>query len=352
MTILVIIVALFNFVFFAVKPDSHDDSLAFGLLKNHTALNEKLYNRYSSIKTTVASSNSLVSAAYADAPADALPSNTTDGGQPTPDASNSEQDFMSQGTEGGLVTMVRPNPDSIADLVAKQIKVYTVQDGDYTVYPVAAKFGISYKTIMWANNLKDVNLKKGWELIILPTDGVLVKANSNTTLPDLVKKYGHGKVTLEDIVGYNGFADAEAFDTGQYIIIPGGEMPAPQSPPRPRPAPGSPNPSDNLQDQGSHAFPWGYCTWYVAHKRPIKWGGNAKNWLANARAMGYETGHLPTVGAIMASDESRRFGHVALVEKVNNDGTFEVSEMNFDHFGRVDHRTISVNSRAIKGFIY
>ena len=49
-------------------------------------------------------------------------------------------------------------------------------------------------------------------------------------------------------------------------------------------------------------------------------------------------------------------GHVAYVEHVNLDGTFEISEMNYHAdgggWGRVDYRTISSSDSSIVGFIY
>jgi surface antigen len=51
------------------------------------------------------------------------------------------------------------------------------------------------------------------------------------------------------------------------------------------------------------------------------------------------------------TNESRKYGHVALVVSVDDDG-FTVSEMNYEHFGRVDTRFIPSGSRFVKGFIY
>lgn len=100
-----------------------------------------------------------------------------------------------------------------------------------------------------------------------------------------------------------------------------------------------------------HKFPYGYCTWYVAQKRYVPWGGNAGTWLYHAKSLGYQTGKAPRPGSIMVTTESRYYGHVALVEKVSGD-TITVSEMNFVGWGKVSRRTISAKSRAIKGFIY
>jgi len=104
-------------------------------------------------------------------------------------------------------------------------------------------------------------------------------------------------------------------------------------------------------DSVSNHFPYGYCTYYVASKRPIPWFGNAGTWLTGARAYGFATGSVPQVGAIMVTYEGGAAGHVAYVEAVNGDQV-TVSEMNYLGFGIISSRVISANSPVIKGFIY
>jgi surface antigen len=104
-------------------------------------------------------------------------------------------------------------------------------------------------------------------------------------------------------------------------------------------------------------FPWGWCTWYVAQRRDIPWMGDAKTWLSSARQLGWPTGQTPQVGAVMVTMESIWYGHVAYVEKVYPDGSFQVSEMNYQAWGIVDLRTIKpsqISSKQIPvlGFIY
>lgn len=101
---------------------------------------------------------------------------------------------------------------------------------------------------------------------------------------------------------------------------------------------------------GNH-FAYGYCTWYVASRRNIPWFGNAGTWLSGARAAGFATGSTPQVGAILVTAESV-YGHVALVDSVNPDGTITITEMNYSGFARITSRTISVSYGAIKGYIY
>ncbi|HKV31875.1 MAG TPA: CHAP domain-containing protein [Candidatus Dormibacteraeota bacterium] len=105
-------------------------------------------------------------------------------------------------------------------------------------------------------------------------------------------------------------------------------------------------------------FSYGYCTWWVAHKRYIPWRGNAYEWWWNARAFGFAEGPTPRAGAVMVMGISGTSpqGHVAYVESVNANGSFVVSEMNWwgvpgGGWNRLDYRTVT-SMRGVLGFIY
>jgi surface antigen len=112
-------------------------------------------------------------------------------------------------------------------------------------------------------------------------------------------------------------------------------------------------------------FSYGECTWYVASRTCVPWGGNANQWYYNAAAMGFKEGHSPVAGAIVVfwpgGDGASGIGHVAYVEAVGPAGNvpsgyFLQSEMNFAGNGggwnRVSYRTLPNNSSGIQGFIY
>jgi surface antigen len=108
----------------------------------------------------------------------------------------------------------------------------------------------------------------------------------------------------------------------------------------------------------ANGFAYGYCTWWVAHKRYIPWRGNAYQWWWNARAFGFAEGAAPRPGAVMVLGISGTSpqGHVAYVESVNPNGSFLVSEMNWwgvpgGGWNRVDYRTVS-SMAGVLGFIY
>lgn len=101
----------------------------------------------------------------------------------------------------------------------------------------------------------------------------------------------------------------------------------------------------------NHAFPYGYCTYYVSQKRNVTWSGNAIAWLKNAQGQGVPTGDIPSVGAIMVTSEGGYTGHVAYIESIDGDNV-TISEMNYRGWGVVSSRTISASSGFIRGYIY
>jgi len=353
---LAVLVALWNVYFFHTQNYS-DQSHAARIIAKNPDINRKLYAKMSVIQTVVLSQTSIVPKAQAE-----------DFMELTPSAIYAEED-----PGAGLVysndTIVQQNPDSVGELLAKQVKVYQTQEGD-TLKKIAASNGISQSTIMWANKLTSTAIKPGWFLIILPTDGILVKATDNDTLPDIAHKYNPEKYNpsaqirensanqlLEHIIAYNGLEGAEDITGGNIIIVPGGVIPAP---PAPKPTPRSRNDGkvkpqgvikpENIDYGTGHIFPWGYCTWYVASKVHVSWGGNAKAWLNNAKAAGATIISSAMPGAIVVTTDSPRFGHVALIESVSEKG-FTVSEMNYEKFGKVNTRFIPHGSKTIRGFI-
>ncbi len=101
----------------------------------------------------------------------------------------------------------------------------------------------------------------------------------------------------------------------------------------------------------SNAYPYGWCTYYVATRRYVPGGwGNARSWLSSARRSGYSTGSVPAAGAIVVLNESW-LGHVAYVEAVSG-GRITISEMNYVGWGMVDRRTLPARGGLIMGYIY
>jgi surface antigen/LysM repeat protein len=258
----------------------------------------------------------------------------------------------------------RPNVDSVQNLITDQIKVYTTVAGD-TLQSIAERNGISTNTIKWSNNLTSDTIKPGWNLVIIPTNGILHRVSDNDTLPDIAHKY---KADIKKIISYNNLTDENDINPGDLVIVPDGTITPPPTPKiQPKPTvkqkvngklvvlpaadeDSGVNPADN--DGSNHIFPWGQCTWYAAKKYGgVKFGGNANRWLVNSRAYGHKTGNTPVRGAIVVTNENRRYGHVAYIERIE-EGRFLISEMNYKGVGVITERWIDNDSSVIKGFIY
>ena len=78
----------------------------------------------------------------------------------------------------------------------------------------------------------------------------------------------------------------------------------------------------------------GQCTYYVFdrvkedHQLISNQWGDAKYWANKAKKQGYTVNENPTKGSILHYPKGK-YGHVAYVEQVNNDGSLIVSDMNF-----------------------
>lgn len=93
-------------------------------------------------------------------------------------------------------------------------------------------------------------------------------------------------------------------------------------------------------------YTWGQCTYHVFNRRAEIGKGistywwNANNWDNAAAADGYTIDNRPTVGSIAQTDVGY-YGHVMFVERVNNDGSILVSEMNYSAApGILTYRTV------------
>jgi LysM repeat protein len=273
---------------------------------------------------------------------------------PNPELARKAEEEVEMNVQGQSLiagtSPVRKDPEE-----GEGVQIYEVQSGD-TVSGIAAHYKITVNTILWANAIDDIDsIKPGDKIFILPTDGVSYTIAKNDSLDAIAKKYKSDK---ERIIAFNNLPANGEVKEGQTIIIPGGQkdLPAPTVSggtgitARPyEPFTVSGKKLAGIPGTG-HRFPYGYCTWYVAQKRYIPWGGNAGTWLYNAKSMGYATGRAPRPGAIMVSSESW-WGHVAVVESVRS-GQITISEMNYAGWAKRSTRTLSASSRAIKGFIY
>lgn len=141
---------------------------------------------------------------------------------------------------------------------------------------------------------------------------------------------------------------ANRVDTGNQ----GGTPSTPVTPaPAPAPAPSVGGQGTSNGDYGN-AYATGQCT-YWAYERRKQMGigtpsylGNGGDWWRNAPSYGLRVDHNPQVGAALSflpgqDGADGTYGHVAVVEAVYGDGTFQISEMNWGGPWNMHHRTLT-----------
>jgi surface antigen/LysM repeat protein len=354
--LIVVTLSLVTIGFSAGNLQAFDNSPLSRFLSYHPSENQAYLTKITQTKTVVAQDQNILQSAGTKVVLAAEQFDPNTGADQSVIQTSSDSIISNNSIE-------RPNVDSVKDMIIKDQNVYTTVTGD-TLQNLSQRFGISVDTIKWANKLPDDTLKPGWNLIILPTNGVLHRVSNNDTLPDIAHKY---KADIKKIISYNNLTDENDINPGDLVIVPDGTITPPAVP---KPAPktvkqkingkvvvlpaadedSGVNPADN--DGSNHIFPWGQCTYWAAKKYGgVKFGGNANRWLVNSRAYGHSTGKTPVKGAIVVTNENRRYGHVAYIERVE-EGRFYISEMNYKGLGVVSERWIDNNSSVIKGFIY
>lgn len=125
---------------------------------------------------------------------------------------------------GGGALAVPVIADASASVAPREsVETYIVTEGD-TISTIAAQFGLSVNTILWANNLSVRSvLKLGQSLTILPSSGVLHTVKSGDTLIKIASTYS---AESSDILSANALEDSSAITVGQTLMIPGGKPPA------------------------------------------------------------------------------------------------------------------------------
>ncbi len=217
-----------------------------------------------------------------------------------------------------------------------------------TAASIAAQLHRNAAAIQWANGLvAGSHPKPAAEVLVPPGPGALVEVKPGERPSQFAARLHLDASTL---LAYNLLESDAPRAAGTYLQVPLGAAPAgslnsaafvPQ-------AVGVPEvPPSHSRNAG---FPYGQCTYWVSTKRSVSWAGNAIDWWHNARRIRPE-GQVPVAGAIAVFDYWP-IGHVAFVERVNADGSFVISEMNYGGWAHIDQRTISPTDPSLVGFIY
>lgn len=108
---------------------------------------------------------------------------------------------------------------------------------------------------------------------------------------------------------------------------------------------------------------WGNCTYYIYNRaaqlgKPLQIAamGNALEWAGTARAHGLPVSHTAKAGTIAVfqpgvAGASWGYGHVSFVEKVYDDGSVLLSEMNVKGLNVISTRVISAQDASLTEFI-
>ena len=222
--------------------------------------------------------------------------------------------------------------DYIESFKPNQVVQYVVQSGD-SIGQVAANFGVSINTIIWANDIKDPNvLSLGEALKIPPVSGIIHTVKNGDTVASIATKYGADKAK---ILSFNDLSDGQPLLAGTELMVPDGQLPI--APKYKLPA--------SVAVAGSiyKSVGDGQCVPFVQAHGFADLHGNAYQW---AR---YINTKAPSSGDAVVL-KGGRFGHVAIITAVKA-SSIQVVEQNYYGPYIVDHRELAFDDRTIVGFI-
>lgn len=133
-----------------------------------------------------------------------------------------QYDDQESSLQGGIA-LVKPELVSTeeAKITRKSVREHQIQSGE-NIGSIAAQYGISVNTLLWANNLSGNSIiKPGQNLVIPPTSGVLHKIVRGDTLIKIANKY---EADIEQIKNFNNIDENDALAAGDTIMIPGGRI--------------------------------------------------------------------------------------------------------------------------------
>ena len=239
--------------------------------------------------------------------------------------------------------------------LAKGVIEYEVGANE-SMESIAAAFGLTTDQIRWSNGLKTTDISAGQTLYLPSVGGIVYTIKEGDTTASLASKYGS---SAEEIEEKNNLA-ARGVIAGTKIVIPNGVIPETERPEYVPPKPVTTTyyaPTIALSYSGSNPMPYGWCTWYAWQRRyelgrPLPTGlGNARYW-DNQLYGSYSIDRNPAPGDVFVA-EGGYYGHVGIVESVNNDGTITVSDMNGPQgWGRIATHVLSASEWGSYSFIH
>ncbi len=156
--------------------------------------------------------------------------------------------------EGNILRRMAVPYTIIPERPREEIVTYVVQPGD-NILGIAAQFGISGETLMWANGGLEDNpdmLRVGQELTVLPLDGVYHQVGADDTIDAIASTFKSDPAAIVQYPLNNLDADNPQLQVGQWLIVPGGTKPYV---PRRVVAYGGPIPEEASKGTGSFGWP-------------------------------------------------------------------------------------------------
>ncbi len=236
------------------------------------------------------------------------------------DSQNEQLNIVASGNQ----SVSKPQIVSTALKSKKDIKIYTTKEGD-TISALATTFSITSDSLKWSNGITGDAVATDKKLYIPPVTGIAYEVKTGDTVDNVAEKYRANK---EQLIADND-AEVAGLKVGERILIRDGTITAPVAARVSNYsgfAWGGASPIYN-----SNGYDYGWCTWYVATRRaeigravPSNLG-NAYSWYRLAQRAGIPTGLTPAIGAVGVNEGGN---HVMVVEQIDDDGSFWVSEMN------------------------
>lgn len=222
--------------------------------------------------------------------------------------------------------------------------IYTIQEGD-TLNKIAEKFDITVSELKEWNNLSSDLIIVGDKLTVAEEPSEITAEPTSLTVNAPASRAQEDLTRNAYAQTSNGYAynneNTQAYDVPSFNSNSASQYSAPVSYSRPS------------SGGGNNLYTSGQCTYYAFSKRPDignTWG-NANNWANAAAQSGYTVNNSPSAGAILQSTAGG-YGHVAYVDRVNSDGSIQVSEMNYQGVGVVSSRTISASAAGAYNYIH
>lgn len=240
----------------------------------------------------------------------------------------------------------KPQIIETAQKSKKDIAQYVTKPGD-TVSSIAATYRVNANSIRWSNSLTGDLVAAGRTIYIPPGDGIVYQVKSGDTVDSVAGRFQSNKDLFVNVND----AESGRLTPGEYIWVPNGVQPLVVS--RTTRAAATPNFSwgGGAPVYGVGGYDRGYCTAWAATRRaqigsPVPSNlGNAITWKVLSQRAGLSVGTRPAGGAVIWTPASSGYGHVGFVERVNDDGSVWVSDMNSRGF-----RAMDVNSGGAGGW--